>query len=322
MPLPPLRKTLVIHPGALGDLIVSFPALSELKATSREVDLLCQQSLGKLTYELGLVDRWFALETARYASLYSQNPTPDVITMMRSYREIILFSRSEILIQTLRHCTRAKLYPVKPRPDHEASIHVATHLYDSLSAYGLITDKPQTASRFRFNRTDRKNQSKQVWIHPGSGSRKKMWPLSEFLTVGEQLISEHWEVGYVIGPAELFLEKPLLENTGSAARILRILDLVDLARLFKTGDAYIGNDSGPTHLAAFLQLPTVAVFGPSDPGRWHPLGYRVRVIAPDLKCKPCFETGQSVCKIPDCFAGITAKQVIDAFYQMVPGRLS
>ncbi len=111
-----------------------------------------------------------------------------------------------------------------------------------------------------------------------------------------------------------------MESTGRSARVMRVVELWGLAQLLQTGVAYIGNDSGPTHLAAFLQLPTIALFGPSDPGRWAPVGHRVKVIAPHLKCHPCFETDSGDCDSSDCFAGITPQRVIDAFYEIVPGR--
>jgi ADP-heptose:LPS heptosyltransferase len=55
--------------------------------------------------------------------------------------------------------------------------------------------------------------------------------------------------------------------------------LARVAALFSLAQAAVGNDSGPTHLAAAVGCPTVAVFGPTDPAVWGPVGPSVRVVA-------------------------------------------
>ena len=99
----------------------------------------------------------------------------------------------------------------------------------------------------------------------------------------------------------------------------RPADVLELAALFRTAAAYIGNDSGATHLAAWLGLPTVAVFGPSDPLRWRPFGVAVAVVAPPRACTPCFETAAENCGDRDCLAEIDAAEVIAA-WERVAGR--
>jgi heptosyltransferase III len=54
--------------------------------------------------------------------------------------------------------------------------------------------------------------------------------------------------------------------------------LLELAEALTGASAFVGNDSGPGHLAGVLGLPTVCLFGPTDPGRWKPLGPRVRTL--------------------------------------------
>ena len=54
--------------------------------------------------------------------------------------------------------------------------------------------------------------------------------------------------------------------------------LLEVARQLQQCKCYVGNDSGITHLAAMLGVPTIALFGPSDPTTWHPVGPSVRVI--------------------------------------------
>ena len=78
---------------------------------------------------------------------------------------------------------------------------------------------------------------------------------------------------------------------------------------------YIGNDSGASHLAAFLGLPATVIFGPADPRRWTPVGRAVEIVRPELECRPCFETEKANCGDPECLTKTTPQQVIQAFYR-------
>jgi heptosyltransferase-3 len=82
----------------------------------------------------------------------------------------------------------------------------------------------------------------------------------------------------LIGPAEQarasgprLLDRP-------ACRVLVERPLTEVAALLARCDLYVGNDSGPSHLAALTGAPTLALFGPTDPRRWRPLGPRVTVL--------------------------------------------
>lgn len=100
-----------------------------------------------------------------------------------------------------------------------------------------------------------------IACHPFSGSPKKNWPIENFLEV-----ANHAPVRFCIGPGQ------------SLDGALRIAALDELAAWLATAEAYIGNDSGITHLAAAIGLPVIALFGPTDPAVWAPRGERVRVL--------------------------------------------
>ncbi len=78
----------------------------------------------------------------------------------------------------------------------------------------------------------------------------------------------------------------------------------------------ITGDTGPMHLAAALDVPLVAVFGPSDPRRWGPASGRAHVVRADLACSPCnrIRRPPARCRghVPDCLAAVTADQVYEA----------
>ena len=64
----------VIHQGALGDFVAIFPALLELKRYYKRIEVLCQNQLGVLAKELGIVERYYPQEGALAASLFADHP--------------------------------------------------------------------------------------------------------------------------------------------------------------------------------------------------------------------------------------------------------
>jgi len=118
-------------------------------------------------------------------------------------------------------------------------------------------------------------------VAPGSGSRRKNWPLAHYYEVSRAL---GWEYGlrvvWLAGPAEREMAPylgPLAQAQGQILLASHPLDRV--ARVLSRCRLYIGNDSGLTHLAAAVPGPEVlALFGPTDPRVWAPLGQRVHTL--------------------------------------------
>ena len=103
-------------------------------------------------------------------------------------------------------------------------------------------------------------------IHPFAGSPQKRWPMERFQELAERL-ARHMPVEWCAGPQDVL------------PRARRFEDLYELACWLAAARVYIGNDSGPTHLAAAVGTPVVALFGPSDPAVWAPRSPRVAIAA-------------------------------------------
>lgn len=114
-----------------------------------------------------------------------------------------------------------------------------------------------------------------VIIHPGSGNKSKNWPSDRYLALAKGLRKNKRLVTWCLGPAED--DFPLCAQE----RSIRIESLLELARVLGSARLYIGNDSGITHLAAAVGCRTIAIFGPTDPLKWAPLGNRVTVLKGD-----------------------------------------
>ena len=151
-------------------------------------------------------------------------------------------------------------------------------------------------------------------IHPGSGGRSKNWPLENFLNLAEQLqAQQRWQPFFIIGPVEEEVSPGTAESIRARGfPLVRHLPLNVLAGLLELSAGYLGNDSGVTHLAAALNLPTVALFGPTDPGLWGPVGKRVVI----LRSRDCVTPGRTGAPRPETgkgyWEGLTAADVLAA----------
>jgi ADP-heptose:LPS heptosyltransferase len=196
---------------------------------------------------------------------------------------------------------------------------VAEHALEHIRGCGLLPERECTLPETAPSAAPpvEKNRSKTVLIHPGAGSPRKRWPLSGFRDVAVQLEALRLSPEFVIGPAEQDLLPELARREATVHRPAGSLDL--LARL-RSAAAYIGNDSGVSHLAAWAGLPSVVIFGPTDPVRWRPWGRSVEIVQPPLDCMPCFETAAENCAVADCLARITPGNVMEAFQRVVRRR--
>jgi len=146
----------------------------------------------------------------------------------------------------------------------------------------------------------------RIILHPGSGGKAKCWPLERFEELMRTLCADGRQAAWMIGPAEtdLFGDEfaRRLERT---AHVVYEDDLTNAASVIACADVFVGNDAGITHLAAALGAPTVALFGPTDPNVWRPLGPRVRTLG-----------GRGPC------AATVAHQSSDAFADVHVGKVA
>jgi ADP-heptose:LPS heptosyltransferase len=306
---------LIVHQGALGDLVCIFPVITALRRHFRPVGILCQEHIGRLTAAEGLVEAWFPIEAAWTASLFTGNAGPEARRLLAPYSHFLVFSRSEPLAFSLQRIG-TRVCRIPPRPPADQRIHVTEHALEHVQGCSFLPEPgrtlPETASSAAS--PVEKSRSKTVLIHPGAGSPRKRWPLSGFRDVAVQLEILRLGAEFVIGPAEQDL---LPELTRYEATVHRPVGSLELLALLRSTAAYIGNDSGVSHLAAWAGIASVVIFGPTDPVRWRPRGDSVEIVQPLLDCRPCFETAAENCAATDCLARITPGNVMEAFHRLV-----
>ena len=118
-----------------------------------------------------------------------------------------------------------------------------------------------------------------IAVHPGSGSPDKCWPVDSYLHLIEQLHHAGHRCHIILGEVELERwPADQISRLHSAEEIVHPATYFDLLNELSHCSAFIGNDSGPGHLAGIIGIPSVVLFGPTDPAVWKPLGPRVTAI--------------------------------------------
>ncbi|MCK4303720.1 MAG: glycosyltransferase family 9 protein [Candidatus Eisenbacteria sp.] len=162
-----------------------------------------------------------------------------------------------------------------------------------------------------------------VLLFPGAGWMQKQWPLELFVDLAKQLQRDGQSAYLLFSEREqaLAARSPALDVESSGIQI-RVTDGPAMLRMLRSATAVVANDSGGAHLAAAWGIPTVALFGPTNPGICGPLGRTTRILRTSCQDRP--EGGQHHChdrpayNCPrTCMESISPRQVRDALISLL-----
>ena len=123
-----------------------------------------------------------------------------------------------------------------------------------------------------------------AYLHPGAGKIKNRWPVERFAEVAAALAGRGLDVHVLEGPQDSGTAAALSACAGRELPVVRGEAVPTLAARFARAALYVGNDTGPLHLAGAVGCPTVGIYGWTDPDEWKPVGGQVRTVrAPDAK---------------------------------------
>ena len=158
-----------------------------------------------------------------------------------------------------------------------------------------------------------------IGIHPGGSSFDKRWPEEQYAELADRL-AHHYNATILLlcGPGE----DALTHNIQKAMQFPAITHAPETIRrlgaLLSCCDLVVCNDSGPMHLAAALDIPTVAIFGPTDHVAWRPLSENASIVRRDMPCWPC---SAHKCKIGwECTKKLSIEPVWNAAATAVEAR--
>jgi len=275
-------RVLLVRAGALGDVLLLRRAVAALRRGGHEPALMAPSTavaalVGSGPSEVTALLPWEAPATA---ALLADGELPSGFQeKLARFDLAVCYTRDPDLPVALgRHVPLVRSHPPLPPP---SGPHASEWLLEPLSE--LAEDGP--VPPLAFSAAERASARNRLDIavgrpalHPGSGSPTKNWPRAHFA----RLAAEWGRAGpwlLVEGPADREAAAELRALPGAC--VADSLPPRILGALLAEASVFVGNDSGVTHLAAASGAPTLALFGPSDPALWSPVGERVAWLRAD-----------------------------------------
>ena len=284
-----MKSILVIRPGAIGDALLTFPILKLLKEQydSTCITLVSNAQVLPLARAFGVAEQVFDFQDIHWSELFSSSGirTSSMRDLLEQTDLAICWMRDPdgIIEHNLKMSGVKQIIIAPGRPSESERVHIVDYL-------ALTVGLPIVGARFiaplslqTVTPSSKDITNRFVAIHPGSGAVEKCWPISRFAEVIKRL----WELNYPVlllaGPADSgrvddVLKLLSLPPKPEMFKMLTHAPLLEVAQRLLQCRGYLGNDSGITHLAAMLGVPTVAIFGPTDPAIWRPVGPFVKVL--------------------------------------------
>jgi lipopolysaccharide heptosyltransferase II len=335
-----VRRVLVCATGGLGNAILLQPLLRALRSgcPAARIDLLLtSRAAADLVRELGWADR--------VASMV-EDEWYEGSALLRRFAGPLRRERYDWVLRTFLTApgtTRASLAawlsgaPVRVAYGTAEANGFETHLLAQASqlaeterhlalveALGLAgprdwrPEAPPAAGAAWAERFERENGAGRplVGLHPGSDPRftAKRWPATRFGELAAGIAARLGALPIVLGGPD---DEEAVESTLRAADGAAIpacgQDIGATAGLVARCAAFVTNDSGLMHVAGMLGVPTLALFGPTDPVKNRPLGGTTRILRLGLPCSPCTrEHAMNVCDHHDCLRNLETGPVLEA----------
>jgi ADP-heptose:LPS heptosyltransferase len=326
-----ISRILIIRPGGMGDMLMLLPVIRAVIAAGPQVriDIVCEKRNFEVLKLAGL---------DRYALLYDTRP----LSLLRR----LLGTPYDVAIDTEQfHNFSAILAWLSGAPVrigfrlNPARLHLYTHLcgYDVdgheldqfarlLSPLGIAPRELELQAYLGAGPTPAPSahaigallaqDSKPIAFAPGTSDPYKQWHTSKWKVLARELHARGYTPLVLGGKDEIRRSRRLAGDAPVDATMIDLtgkLSLIETAAVMKQAAAFIGSDSGLAHLARALGVPTVVLFGPSDPRKWSRPSPEHVVVHKALPCSPCAVFGyRKWCREIPCMSSITVDEVLEA----------
>ena len=276
-------KILCFHPGAIGDIIATLPALDALcrRLPDPRITCLGQLELMQLLAETKAIDTPLSLDYPGLHTLFHPKlpPPESLVAFLQGHDLALSWMRgfAGVFPERLASLGLKTIFHPGPFPPLPGSGPAVRYYAEPLAQLGLelVTEHPRLPlsagqKRAWLSGHPELLAAPYVVIHPGSGSPRKNWPAENFAALAEAL-GKRFRAQVVVlqGPAdEEAVAKMVKAAAGFPLLVKASLSLREAAALLAGATLAVGNDSGVSHLAGAVGVPTIAIFVSTDPATW------------------------------------------------------
>src|SRR2546430_11440082 len=288
-----LNRILVSRGGAIGDFVLTLPAIKLLRDRfpNARLEILGYKHIAALAEKRFYADAVRSIESASLAKFFAKDTDlpAELADYFASFDLILsyLYDPDKIFETNVRKSGCGMFLTGPSKLDD--SEHAAFQLARPLAALGFSL--AQEAAHLFPTDDDRhavssllKDGREMVALHPGSGRETKNWPIENWIELGNALLAKDRDLIIIAGEADTARTERLdAEWKANPVRFAENLPLPDLAALLEPS-FFIGHDSGISHIAAAAGARCLLLFGPTDPSIWAPANEKVTVLrAPEGK---------------------------------------
>ncbi|MCC6235886.1 MAG: glycosyltransferase family 9 protein [Verrucomicrobiales bacterium] len=281
-----MGRILVIRGGALGDFVLTLPALAALRAQfpNAELHVLGYPQYARLALLGDLAHGVHPIEARALAGFFGRHTTLDPATsdFFSGFDVVVsyLYDPDQIFEDNVRRCAkeRAQFIAGPHRPDEAHDVHATSTFLRPLERFAIFDAEPQPRLRVP---PQPPGPGRWIAMHPGSGSPAKNWPEPHWASlIAHTVRHTDAQVLLLSGEAEGDRARRLVDGLPEhRVQIAERRPLVEVAGLLAGCCAFIGHDSGVSHLAAAVGTPCWILWGPTRLPVWRPLGPHVQILA-------------------------------------------
>jgi len=324
------KRILVLRTDRLGDAVLTFSFVQSLKSAVPEVEVVyaVQESWKSLFRDQKNVDQVMGLPKS-----FQQQAA----ILADAHPDLIIDPRTDSMMETALLCEKSRAkwcigftgygrerYFSSYRTPPNDQRHFSDEALDLLQLWPHLKVKPlitpflevPSASRswWEARRSEHTSLSSgYICIHPGAFYKTQRWPVDHFLELSRRIRERLKRSVVWLGSEDGGLPVSTIEDDPGTLYFSK-LAIDQLAAVLGEGSVFVGNNSGPLHLACALGIPTVSVMGPTVPYRWWPLGRDHQVARLGVDCSPC---NLGWCAHHTCLKAIGVDQVFELVCKQV-----
>lgn len=339
-------KILIVKLSAIGDVVHTLPALNALRRhfPKAHIAWLVEQAASELLIGHPALDRvlvsrrktWLAGLKTRNRAAYVKQAKAFLRELRDTRYDMILdfqaALKGALLIALARGDQKIGFGPGMQHQEHShlvlnrkipmvsMEMHALDRGLQMLKTLGVLRDRIEYRLPITARARDKAARliesvspaagQKPIAINPVAQWDTKLWSVERFARLADRLIASYQvPVFFTGGPGD----KPVVDEIigamhHDAVNLAGRTSLIELAALYREMACLVSTDTGPMHIAAAVDTPVVALFGPTAQWRTGPFGRDHRIVFSEQPCRPCFKR---TCDTMDCMRAIRVDQVAE-----------